>query len=100
MIPGRVFRCRGTAPRHRDPELTRSIYTVRYDLLRDMLLDARKRAGLSQAEVAARLKRPQSFVSKYEHGDRRLDVVELIDVAEALGVDPSAIVRKVAKSSR
>ena len=49
-------------------------------------------AGLTQAEVAGRLKRPQSFVSKYETGERRLDVVEFLEVAAALAADPGDLI--------
>jgi transcriptional regulator with XRE-family HTH domain len=49
---------------------------------------ARKAAGLTQHTLARRLKRPQSFVAKYEGGERRLDVVEFITVARALDADP------------
>jgi len=45
------------------------------------LKQARREAGLTQVEVADRLKRPQSFVSKMESGERRVDVVELSDIA-------------------
>ena len=55
---------------------------------RELLIEARNTAGITQADLAARLKRPQSFVSKYERGERRLDVVEFGDVAKALGIDP------------
>jgi transcriptional regulator with XRE-family HTH domain len=55
---------------------------------RELLVEARNNAGITQAGLAARLKRPQSFVSKYERGERRLDVVEFGDVAKALGIDP------------
>lgn len=55
---------------------------------RELLVEARKDADLTQAELSSRLKRPQSFVSKYERGERRLDVVEFGEVARALGVDP------------
>jgi transcriptional regulator with XRE-family HTH domain len=55
---------------------------------RKLLVQARKQNGITQADLAKRLKRPQSFVSKYERGERRLDVVEFGDVAKALGVDP------------
>ena len=56
----------------------------RYAALRDALVKARDEAGLTQAAVARRLGRSQSFVSKYENGERRLDVVELVDVCRAL----------------
>lgn len=55
---------------------------------RELLVEARKDADLTQAELSSRLNRPQSFVSKYERGERRLDVVEFGEVARALGVDP------------
>lgn len=49
-------------------------------------------AAMTQTELARRLRRPQSFVSKYESGERRLDVVELIEVSEVLGCRPDEIV--------
>lgn len=62
---------------------------------RELLLAARKNAGLTQAELSSRLNRPQSFVSKYERGERRLDVVEFREVACALGVDPVQFLAKL-----
>lgn len=55
----------------------------------------RKKAGLTQAMLAKKLRRPQSFVSKYERGDRRLDVVEFIEVAQAIGFDPHEFLRRL-----
>lgn len=54
-----------------------------------------KRAGLTQQELAKRLKRPQSFVAKYEGGERRLDVVEFITIARAIGADPLRILKSL-----
>ena len=62
---------------------------------RDLLVEARKKANLTQAELSSRLKRPQSFVSKYERGERRLDVIEFVVVARALGVDPIQFIEKL-----
>jgi transcriptional regulator with XRE-family HTH domain len=59
-----------------------------YQRFRELLIEARKAADLTQADVAKRLGQPQSFVSKYERGERRLDVIELAQVARALGIDP------------
>lgn len=59
----------------------------RYRLAIARLASARKKAGLSQSALAERLKVRQQFVSKYECYERRLDVVEYIDVAKALSVD-------------
>ena len=61
----------------------------------ELLVEARKISGLTQAEFSSRLKRPQSFVSKYERGERRLDVVEFGEVARALGSDPLRFVGKL-----
>lgn len=60
-----------------------------------MLVVARKAAGLSQGALADRLYRHQQFVSRYETGERRLDVVEFIDIAHALSIDPAAAVSNV-----
>ena len=57
---------------------------------------ARKSAGLTQAEVAGRLKRPQSFVAKYENGERRLDVLEFVAVCRAIEADAVEIVSELA----
>lgn len=67
----------------------------RYSRLRDALIEARHTQGLTQAELASRLSKSQSFVSKYESGERRLDVVEFLDVCEALSVKPLTILRKM-----
>ena len=48
----------------------------------------RKAAGVRQQALAERLGRPQSFVAKYENGERRLDMIEFIAIARALGADP------------
>ena len=66
-----------------------------YKLLQELLLEARHTAGLTQVQVAARLKRPQSFVAKYEAGERRLDVVEFLEVAKAIGFKPASLIKKL-----
>jgi len=73
--------------------MPRSRRSPRRARLQDILIEKRNAAGLTQVALAKLLRRPQSFVSKYETGERRLDVIELIEVAEALGADPAAIVR-------
>ncbi|MEK7403560.1 MAG: helix-turn-helix transcriptional regulator [Acidobacteriota bacterium] len=77
-----------------------SIHTREYDRFRALLIDLRKRAGLSQAELAKRLAKPQSFVSKFERGERRLDVIEFKTVAEALGIDPLRLLRRLYTEAR
>ena len=61
-------------------------------ILGETLVSARERAGLKQSNVAAVLGVPPSYLSKIENGTRRLDVIELIRIAEAMGVDPAEIV--------
>ncbi|VVE66994.1 XRE family transcriptional regulator [Pandoraea captiosa] len=68
------------------------IHDPKYQVFRQMLLDARKEKGLQQVEVAERLGKTQSFVSKYERGERRLDFCEFIEVAAALEIDVNAFV--------
>jgi transcriptional regulator with XRE-family HTH domain len=64
----------------------KSIYSAEYLRLCAVLRAIRREAGLTQVQVAAALDVPQSFVSKYESGERRLDVIELGHLAQALGV--------------
>ena len=75
--------------------MVNSVHTKRYRALLTTLIDARKANGLSQAQLAEQLGRVQTFVSKYERGERRLDVVEFIDVAETLKIDVSHVLRKL-----
>lgn len=75
--------------------MSRSVFTKRYERLRRVLVEARTAGGLTQAEVASRLRRPQSFVSKYERGERRLDVVEFMEVAQALSLDPCRVIKEL-----
>ena len=58
----------------------------------DLLVAQRRRAGLSQTDLAERLGRYQSVVSSIESGGRRIDVVELLDIAEAIGLDLHALI--------
>ena len=75
--------------------MAKSLHTPEYEHFRSLLITAREKSGLTQAEVSKRLGRPQSFVSKYESGERRLDVVELVQVCLILGIEPQSIVAKV-----
>jgi len=66
-----------------------SLHTKRYELFRGLLATARKASGLTQIELAKKLNCPQSFVSKYENGERRIDVSEFVDIAYALNINPN-----------
>lgn len=80
--------------------MTRSIFTRRYELLRRLIVEARKDARLTQVELAKKLGKPQSFVSKYEIGERRLDVIEFVDVTTAIGVSPQRLLVQLQNNSR
>lgn len=64
-----------------------SLHSPQYDIFRSMLIKAREEAGITQCALARRLGKPQSFVSKLERGERRLDVPEFVLFAQALGID-------------
>lgn len=75
--------------------MEKSIYSAEYQQLCRVLRELRHEAGLTQAQVAERLDVPQSFVSKYESGERRLDVVELRHVVNALGVSITGLLSRL-----
>ena len=75
--------------------MTDSVHTARYRRLCELLIEARNTKGLSQEALADEMGRVQTFVSKYERGERRLDVVEFLDVAAALDVNPTSLLRQV-----
>ena len=68
------------------------IHTERHRQFRALLVHERKAKGLTQIEVAQRLGKPPSYVAKYELGERRLDVLEFLDLAAVIGFDPAAVI--------
>jgi transcriptional regulator with XRE-family HTH domain len=70
------------------------------DELRQLLLERRQRAKLSQRELAARLGWDQKVISNLERGSKRLTVLELIEIARVLEFDPAAALRRVAKAAK
>ena len=79
--------------------MSKSVFTGDYEGFRLLLIEARNSAGLTQIDLARKLGRPQSFVSKYERGERRLDVIEFLEVAHAIGIDPSHFIRKLQQAA-
>ena len=59
-----------------------------YQALGAALVAARENAEITQQDLARRLGKPQSFISNYENGQRRVDILEFICITEELGVDP------------
>lgn len=66
--------------------MSKTKFTQANNTFRELLKEFRMAKNLSQTEVAARLGRPQSYVSKYETGERRLDFAETVFVCDALGI--------------
>jgi len=73
--------------------MRKSFHSAVYKKLRERLVAARQAAGLTQAQLAKELGRPQSFVAKYEGGERRIDVVELLEICRILGTDVKRLIR-------
>lgn len=67
----------------------------RQQQLRTLLRDLRNRHRLTQQELATRLRKPQSFVAKYERGERKLSVIEFIDIVRAIGAEPSVVMKQL-----
>ena len=78
--------------------MTSSVFTKKYEVFRELLIQYRKNAGITQQSLAEKLNKPQSFVSKYESGERRLDVIEFLDVAEALQFDVYQFIKELEQS--
>ena len=73
--------------------MQKSLKSPEYARLIAALVAVRHAAGIRQQALAKKLGRQQSFVAKYEGGERRIDVVEFIAIARALGVDPVRLFR-------
>ena len=77
--------------------MAKTLHTPEYDYFRRLLVEARTKSKLTQLEVANRLQRPQSFVAKYEAGERRLDIVEFIQICKALDAESTSILAELSK---
>lgn len=73
----------------------KTIYSAPYQRLLELLIGARKDAQMTQQDLSAMLGRPQSYVSKYERGERRLDVLEFMEVARQLNTDPYRLLQEI-----
>jgi transcriptional regulator with XRE-family HTH domain len=73
--------------------IIKSVHSKEQRVFCDLMIEARNDTRLTQEKLAKRLKRTQSFVAKYEGGERRLDVVEFVAVTRAIGADPVEILR-------
>ena len=80
--------------------MEKSLRSAEYARLVALLVAARQKAGIRQQVLAKKLRKPQSFVAKYEGGERRLDVIEFIAIAEALGADPLKLLRRFVRERK
>jgi transcriptional regulator with XRE-family HTH domain len=73
--------------------MQKSLKSAEYARLISLLVAARKAADMTQQVLAEKLERPQSFVAKYENGERRIDLIEFVAIAGTLGADPVKLLR-------
>lgn len=75
--------------------MPKSVFTDAYAVLLQTLIEARKASGVRQTDLAKALGKPQPWVSNYETGIRRLDVIEFVAIARAIGVKPERLFKNV-----
>lgn len=77
--------------------LRKTLRSRGHRLLIELLVSAREEAQLTQRDLANSLKRPHSFVGRIEAGERRVDVIEFIEIARVLGADPHRLLDRLMK---
>jgi transcriptional regulator with XRE-family HTH domain len=80
------------------PRLAKSLYTPSWAALCQLLKELREKKGLTQTELSNVLKQPQSFVSKVERGERKLDLRQFVIYVRALDGDPIRAFRRFVKA--
>lgn len=80
--------------------MLKAIHSTRHARLVELLAAARREAGMTQSQVAAALGRHQPFIANIESGERRIDVVEFLNLADVIGVDPLSILAEVRKTPK
>ena len=80
--------------------MAKTIFSSRQEALQELLKSERTRVGLTQSGLAERLGRPQSFVSKIESGERLLDLIELKELCDTLGISIVAFVTRFEEALR
>lgn len=74
-----------------------ALHSQNYQIFREMLVNERLKIGLTQLQVAGAINKPQSYVSKYERGERRLDFAEFVEIALFLELDTNHFVKEYMK---
>ena len=75
----------------------KTLGSARHKLLVDFIVSRRGAAGLTQTQLAEKLGEYQSFVARLESGQRRIDVIEFLDLASKLGFDPAKAIRQIGR---
>lgn len=75
--------------------MSKATFSFEYIRLREILLNARDSKNITQAELARLLNKPQSYISKYENGEKMLNVIEFINVCNALGIEAEKIIQEL-----
>ena len=78
--------------------MPKTLRSAEHQRLIALLSDARRKKGLTQAELAEMIGRPQSFIAKIEGGERRLEVLEFAHIARVLGLDAGSLLNSVVRS--
>ncbi len=73
----------------------KTLGSARHKLLVDFIVSKREAAGLTQTQLAEKLGEYQSFVARLESGQRRIDVIEFLELAAKLGFDPAEAIRQI-----
>jgi transcriptional regulator with XRE-family HTH domain len=77
--------------------MRKSVHSAEQRAFCALLVETREKAGLTQHQLAKKLRKPQSFIAKYEGGERRIDVIELITIARAIGADVVSLLRDLVR---
>ena len=80
--------------------MSKSLNSPRHEFIKNAFVKQRTAMGMTQAAVAEKLGKPQSYIAKIEGGERRIDLVELVDMAEVIELDVDARLRAMRKVRR
>lgn len=78
--------------------MNKTIYSRQGERLRELIVEMRRKAGLSQRQLAARLKRERNLVGRLESGERRLEVIEFFWICKACDANPEKMARKLMRN--
>jgi len=77
--------------------MRKSVYSKEYKALTRLLREVRLESGFTQQDIADKLRKPQSFIAKYESGERRIDVIEFIAIARVLQLPADVLIKRLLK---